>query len=247
MKKARKLVPKKRWWKLASLALLLSVWVFAVIVAMEFLTSLAFVLILGKETFSTPLWTTIYTSVLYILSCLILIFVTPKIARKWGFLKSTRKSLGLEGLPTWTDAGLAPVGLIVSIALAAVLIFIFKVFPWFDAEQSQNVVYSLSVVGIDRAIAFFALAVLAPIAEEIIFRGWLYGKLRVKLPMPASIIITSLVFGIIHMQWNVGVNVFAMSVVACCLRELTGTIYAGIILHMLKNGLAFFLLFVVGV
>ena len=39
---------------------------------------------------------------------------------------------------------------------------------------------------------------------------------------------------------------FALSIVLCGLREITGTIHAGILLHMLKNGIAFYLLFVMG-
>ena len=89
----------------------------------------------------------------------------------------------------------------------------------------------------------------------MIFRGWLYGKLREKMSESmseaASIVISSLLvsvlFGTIHMQWNVGLNVFALSLVMCGLREVTGTIYAGILLHMLKNGLAFYLLYVIGI
>ena len=65
--------------------------------------------------------------------------------------------------------------------------------------------------------------------------------------MIISILLVSLLFGIVHLQWNVGVNVFAMSIVMCLMREITGTIHAGILMHMLKNGIAFYLLFVLGV
>ncbi|MBQ6393939.1 CPBP family intramembrane metalloprotease, partial [Candidatus Saccharibacteria bacterium] len=85
-----------------------------------------------------------------------------------------------------------------------------------------------------------------PIAEEVIFMGWLYGKLRSRMGMIMAIFITSVLFCIIQGQWNVGVNVFAMSIVLCGLREVTGTIYAGILLHMVKNGIAFYLLYVMG-
>ena len=88
-----------------------------------------------------------------------------------------------------------------------------------------------------------------------VFRGFLYGKIRGrlneivsdKISMMISIFLVSLLFGIVHLQWNVGVNVFAMSIVLCGLREITGTIYSGILLHMLKNGIAFYLLFVLGI
>ena len=65
--------------------------------------------------------------------------------------------------------------------------------------------------------------------------------------MVISIFLVSLLFGIVHLQWNVGVNVFAMSIVLCGLREITGTVYAGILTHMIKNGVAFYLLYILGI
>ncbi|MBQ2637586.1 CPBP family intramembrane metalloprotease, partial [Candidatus Saccharibacteria bacterium] len=59
--------------------------------------------------------------------------------------------------------------------------------------------------------------------------------------------ITSVLFAIMHGQWNVGVNVFAMSIVLCLLREMNGTIYSGILLHILKNGVAFVLLYILNI
>ncbi len=142
-----------------------------------------------------------------------------------------------------------------SLILAMGLVGIFNLFPWFDAEQVQDVGFNTYIFGFDRVVAFITLVVVAPIAEELIFRGWLYGRLRpilsAKMPdtaaMLISIFLVSLLFGIVHLQWNVGVNVFAMSVVMCGLREITGTIYASILMHMIKNGLAFYLLYVLGI
>ena len=143
---------------------------------------------------------------------------------------------------------------IVYLVLAAGLTAIFSLFPWFDAGEVQEVGFSYYLTGGDRLVAFLTLVVVAPIAEEIIFRGWLYGRTREKLlkkysnniSVVISIILISLLFGIVHMQWNVGISVFALSLVLCALREITGTIHAGILLHMLKNGIAFYLLFVIG-
>ena len=139
--------------------------------------------------------------------------------------------------------------------LAAGLVALFSLFPWFNAGEVQEVGFSYYVTGGDRLVAFLTLVVVAPIAEEIIFRGWLYGRMREgllkkvsnKTSTVISIFLVSLLFGIVHLQWNVGVNVFALSLVLCALREVTGTIHAGILLHMLKNGIAFYLLFVMGI
>ena len=219
------------------------IWVFICTFASQFFLGLIFQIFL-KEQLKQPIWLTIFSTSSYLLALLLTILIPKKIFPTW---RTNREELGLAGLPTWTDIFLSPVGFTVYFILAGLFVGLFSIFPWFDVTQKQNVLFSQYIGGLDRIIAFFVLVILAPIAEELIFRGWLYGKLRARANLIISIFLTSLLFGLMHFQWNVGVNVFAMSIVLCGLREITGTIYSGIILHMLKNGLAFFLLFIIGV
>ena len=249
-------------WKNAFSVFLILVWVGASVIVSQLVVGYTMLGILGNKTFVQPLPTAIYSALSYVIAMLLIIFVPPKIlavhkkkAGKKVGQKSTRKSLGLTGWPTWTDIGLAPAGFLAYLLLAFIVTAFFSLFPWFNASEAQDVGFSVYLTGVDRVIAFLVLVVVAPIAEEIIFRGWLYDKLRGKLleqysnaiSVIVSTFLVSLLFGLIHMQWNVGVNVFAMSIVMCGLREITGTIYAGILMHMLKNGLAFYLLYIVGI
>lgn len=227
--------------------LALLIWPILVILLSQFCLSFLFFLFFGENS-DSPLLVTLYSAAVYVVSLFLIIFVPKKLLKKW---QSDRESLGLSGLPTFTDIGLAPVGFGVYLLLSALLTKIFELFPWFNAAEDQNVGYSFLNGAPERILAFLALALVAPIAEEIIFRGWLYGKLRERVPkkisIPVSIFLVSLIFGLLHGQWNVGINVFAMSVVVCLMREITGTIYSGILLHILKNAVAFYLVFIIGV
>lgn len=247
----------------------LLIWVGVSVVASQLAVGYLMVALMGVENFVQPMPTAIYSALSYIIAMMLIIFVPKILADKRKKtdkkkdkssshkmdLVSERKALGLKGWPTWTDIGLAPAGFVVYLLLAAGLAALFSLFPWFNATEAQEVGFSVYVTGFDRVIAFITLVVVAPVAEEIIFRGWLYNKLRGKfldkysnmVSIVVSNLLVSLLFGIVHMQWNVGVNVFAMSVVMCVLREITGTIYAGMLLHMLKNGIAFYLLYVLGI
>lgn len=216
---------------------------------------------------------TIFSVLSYAFSILIILEAPKSIAKlahkKFPKIKSgnfgvTKSDLGLNELPTWTDIGLAPVGLVAYAILAAVLTSLFSIFPWFNASETQDVGFNTLLLASDRVFAFATLVIIAPIAEELIFRGFLYQKIKAlffrekssekpnrksakKSEITAIIIatfITSLAFGIMHGQWNVGVNVFAMSVVLCIMREITGSIYSGILMHMLKNMVAFYLLYI---
>ena len=220
---------------------ILCLWVFASTVASQFLIGWGIILFFGKEALSQPVWTAVYSALSYMVALSLIIFVP----RRW--LKTSRNELGLTGWPTWTDVGLSPVAFIAATLLAAGAAAFFSMFPWFNANELQDIGFNTYMVGGDRIIAFITLVIVAPIAEEIIFRGWLYGKIREKVGIVASTLIVSALFGIVHMQWNVGVNVFCLSVVLCGLREITGTIYAGILTHMVKNGVAFYLLYIMSV
>lgn len=250
--------PKKSILRTSLEVCLMLVLVFFAILVSELIVAWIMALILGDKA-DQPLPLAIFSALSYVLAIVIIIWLPPFIkAKREKSPKAlvSRAELGLHGYLTWTDVGLSLVGFVAYFVLASALTALFSsLMPWFDASEAQEVGFNVHSSGIDRLIAFFALVVVAPIAEEVIFRGWLYGKMRAKLTgvMPnvysviISTILTSLAFGLVHMQWNVGVNVFAMSIVLCLMREVTGTIYADILVHMLKNGIAFYLLFILGI
>ncbi len=229
------------WLRTTIWALGLAAWVGGTLFISQLLIAKLFVLILPEYLLANNVVNGIYSVVVYAV-CMVLAIGLP-----WWVLKkkTTRDELGLRGLPTWLDLLLAPVGLVVVMIVAGILTTIMvAILPSVDWQQAQEVgFHGLYDFG-EHLLAFICLVIIAPVCEEIVFRGWLYGKLRVRLPAAPAMLIVSLLFGIMHGQWNVGVTVFAMSLGMCAMRELTGTIWSGVILHMIKNGIAFYALFV---
>ena len=211
--------------------------------AAQFIVGVPMLIILGSDTLKTPLIATIFSSLVYILSFIFLLFTFKHLKP----LKTpvTRNELGLNNLVTFSDIGLALAGFFGYLAFSAILTALFSIFPWFNLNETQPLLYSTLISPSGKILAALALVVAGPILEEVIYRGLIYGKLRKKHSLATSILIVSILFGFLHGQWNVGVDVFALSVIACLMRETTGTIYAGIILHMLKNAIAFYMLFIV--
>lgn len=160
-------------------------------------------------------------------------------------IKTSRKELGISRIPTWTDIGLAAAGTVLYILLSVGLIYVARsLFPGFNVAQTQDLGFN-NIYGFERLLAFGLFVVVAPLAEELVFRGFLYGKLRANgMPFWQSALLVSLLFGAIHGQWNVGLDVFALSMVASGLRESTGQIWPGLLIHMTKNAVAFYFLFV---
>ena len=196
--------------------------------AAQFIVGVPMLIILGSDTLKTPLVATIFSALVYTLSFLFLLLTFKHL--KPLRAPVTRNELGFKDLVTFSD-------------FSAILTALFSVFPWFNLTENQPLLYSTLISPLNKVFAAIALVVFGPILEEVIYRGLIYGKLRKKHSLITSILIVSILFGFLHGQWNVGVDVFALSVVACLMRETTGTIYAGIILHILKNTIAFYFLF----
>lgn len=158
------------------------------------------------------------------------------------------EKIGLKKPPTLEMAAWALFvwGLFFVTSIVVVMV-VQALLPGVDMSESQDVGFS-SVAGFgDKIAAFVALVVLAPVLEEVIFRGFLYGRLRENYGVIISSVVTSLVFGLAHMQVNVGIVVFVLSLFMCYLRERFDSVWPTVLLHALKNGLAFVLLFMVQV
>jgi membrane protease YdiL (CAAX protease family) len=88
------------------------------------------------------------------------------------------------------------------------------------------------------AVAFL-VAVVAPMAEEFFFRGFLFGALRGYLKLWPAALITGLVFGLIHFKPEFLAPLAVLGVALCLLYAQTGSLLPCIALHSLNNSLAF--------
>lgn len=120
-----------------------------------------------------------------------------------------------------------------------------------DIDQKQEIGFDSSAQGGQLVLVFFGLVVLPPLAEEIIFRGFLYTRFRKYFSVIGAALLVSLLFSIGHLQlgsgnaplWAAAIDTFILSMILVYMREKTGSILPGIALHALKNGIAFSVLF----
>lgn len=164
------------------------------------------------------------------------------------WLKKYRTStdeIGLKNWPRWLDLLLAPAGFLVYLLISGLLVwFAMQYLTFIDFQQTQDTGFSGLSQRYEYILAFLTLVVIAPVAEEVLFRGYLFGKLRKYVPLWVAILITSVLFAFVHGAWNVAIDVFALSIVLCVLRVVANSLWPSILLHMIKNFIAFYLLFI---
>jgi len=86
----------------------------------------------------------------------------------------------------------------------------------------------------DVSILLVALGVIAPVAEEVFFRGVLYAGLRKQLPVVPAVVLSSAAFAAAHMD-STRLLAFVLGVVAAMLIEFTGSLVPAILAHMGVN------------
>jgi membrane protease YdiL (CAAX protease family) len=160
--------------------------------------------------------------------------------------------LGFRRSPQFKDVGWALGAAVVYFAALLVASAFAQNALGVDVDQKQELGFDNVFTNSQKILAFISLVVLPPIAEEILFRGFLFSSLRRRVAFIWTALIVSGVFASLHLMqssqgvlWIAGIDTFILSMVLCYLRERTGNVWAGIFLHAIKNGLAFTFLYLV--
>lgn len=161
--------------------------------------------------------------------------------------------IGLGRKPKWNDlgSGLITFGLYFLLLMGTFAIAS-QVIPSLNFDQRQELGFE-NAAGSYLVLVFVSLVVFPAIIEEIMVRGFLFSGLRQKLSMVTATIIASLLFAVAHLQigsgeaplWIAAIDTFLLSIVLIILRVRTGALWAGMVTHALKNGIAFVALFVI--
>lgn len=187
----------------------------------------------------------LYSLVTAIIAIGIIAFYITKSKGNW-------RSIGVIP-PRWKHVGLAVLAVMIYLMLYVVIITVIKMLvPAINLDQQQDLGITAPQNLTEILLVFVTLVVLPPIVEETIFRGFMYSGLRSKLPFITSALVTSVLFALGHLQfgsgapllWVAAIDTFVLSMVMCYVRERTGSIIPTMIMHALKNLIAFSFLYV---
>lgn len=95
---------------------------------------------------------------------------------------------------------------------------------------------SLAFVGVNNVIlSILVVGIVAPFAEELLFRGIIYNKLIKNISIRGTIIIQGILFGVYHMNLVQGLYASLLGIVFGYVTFKTKSIWPAIIMHMVNN------------
>jgi hypothetical protein len=110
------------------------------------------------------------------------------------------------------------------------------------SEQLPKGLFDSSIV---VAMTGIAIVMGAPIAEEVLFRGFLFGGLRRYMPIVPAMLVSGLIFSLAHFNVGLIIPFTLVGAILAYVYERSGSLYANIGVHFLFNltSFSFILLF----
>jgi uncharacterized protein len=145
--------------------------------------------------------------------------------------------------PRGGDVGL---GVAVGVGGFGVLVLalgaLFQLFGDVDAPQ-QQALDDAAVGGLDALLAVVLAVLIAPVLEELVFRGALHGALRSRVGVRPAAVVSSAVFALIHLEIVTSspaflVQLFLLGLVFVWLYERTGNLVAPVAAHLVFNAIS---------
>ena len=133
-------------------------------------------------------------------------------------------------------AAMACLGLSLQFLISMCLNAVYPILPQTLTDQYSALMEQL--IGGNIFLSLFVTVILAPLAEEFLFRGITMKMAQKIMPFMAANILQAVLFGIYHMNWIQGVYAFVLGIILGFTAEYFHSIWASILLHAFVNGSA---------
>tara|TARA_B100000586_G_scaffold56460_1_gene38547 strand:- start:1386 stop:2237 length:852 start_codon:yes stop_codon:yes gene_type:complete len=97
---------------------------------------------------------------------------------------------------------------------------------------------------LEISLLVFSAVILAPLWEELIFRGLLYGYLKSRMSVFAALLVSSLIFSAYHFNLDALMPLLIVGIATGYIYERTRSLYFAIFFHALFNALSMAVLFI---
>ena len=92
-------------------------------------------------------------------------------------------------------------------------------------------------VGPELFLAVLVIGVVAGSAEELFFRGYMQTRLGQRMPPAVAILVTSMAFGLLHLEWVHALLAFVLGLYLGWITEVAGSALPAVACHVINNAL----------
>lgn len=126
--------------------------------------------------------------------------------------------------------------LLLSLLIGMILSYTGLSLPGYQDQDSYLPLFGYDTLGLTTA--FLVVSVIAPILEELFFRGFMYRVFVKTWPKWLGSILTALLFGLIHFQLQTIIPLFILGLILNYAYEKTDSVWTCVAFHSLNNTIA---------
>lgn len=141
--------------------------------------------------------------------------------------KKFAQEVKLRKIPVKGILAVLLMGITFNIVISTLLATIPFPDAWMETYQQNSSV----LTGGNEVISFLATVFMAPVLEEIVFRGLIYDRLKKGMPAVVAAIISSFAFGLMHGTIIWMMYAFVLGVVLVIVFERFHSLFANMLLH----------------
>lgn len=105
-------------------------------------------------------------------------------------------------------------------------------------ESGDDVIADLTVGGpVIAVLGLLSVAVLVPVAEEVVFRGIVLPALRARFRAVAGVLLAGAAFAVVHMAPPALPYLLIVGIALCAMAEWYRSVVPGIVLHGVNNAI----------
>lgn len=155
----------------------------------------------------------------------------------WLMAKLRKSTFGaFTGIARPTKTPVLVLALAAGVAMSFWATIAINMIPWPEAMVESYVESSASLTSQQPVIDFLAVVLMAPLVEELLFRGVIYDALCAFVPAGAAVVFQAMLFGSTHgtLLW-----ILYSTLIGCVLgyvRKRTNSLWPCILMHGAFNG-----------
>ena len=148
------------------------------------------------------------------------------------------RALGFRKTAFWPATGLVAGAIVVSFALEILYGFIIQQLNLPLQTNADRLTQEAQYAPFTIFFTLLAAIVIAPICEEVFFRGYLFGGLLRGMNVWLATIVSALLFTLVHGDIGSAVPLLIIGLILPILRWRTGSLWPGVALHTVNNLIA---------
>jgi membrane protease YdiL (CAAX protease family) len=117
----------------------------------------------------------------------------------------------------------------------ALLLTLMKSLPFLEPMFESYEALSEVIMEGNFAVTLLSVGIIGPIAEEVMFRGLIFGELRKIMPIKVALVVQAVLFGAYHLQPVQGAYAAVIGVLLGLVYYRSGSILAPVIVHIAVN------------